>query len=71
LYWKLWEEFSTCLLKVIELDAMALLELPRGCDYWHDERMKFMINGTGSHIHDFDGCMYGLTTQFGDLRVPI
>ena len=33
LYWKLWEEFSNCLLKVIKLDAMALLELPRGCDY--------------------------------------
>ena len=71
LYWKLWEEFSTCLLRVIELDAMALLELPRGCDYWHDERMKLMINGTDSHIHDFDGCMYGLSTQFGDQRVPI
>ena len=71
LYWKLWEEFSTCLLKVIELDAMALLELPRGCDYWNDERMKCMINGTDSYIHDFDGCMYGLTTQFGDQRIPI
>ena len=69
LYWKLWEEFSTCLLRVIELDAMALLELPRGCDYWHDERMNLMINGTDSYIHDFDGCMYGLTTQFGDQRV--
>ena len=50
---------------MIELDAMALLELPRGCDYWHDERMNLMINGTDPHIHDFDGCMYGLTTQFG------
>ena len=50
---------------------MALLELPRGCDYWHDERMNLMINSTDSHIHDFDGCMYGLTTQFGDQRVPI
>ena len=71
LYWKLWEEFSTCLLRVMELEAMALLELLTGCDYWHDERMKFMINGTESHIHDFDGCMYGLTTQFGDHRIPI
>ena len=71
LYWKLWEEFSTCLLRVIELEAMALLELPRGCDYWNDERMKCMINGTDSYIHDFDGCMYGLTTQFGDQRIPI
>ena len=70
LYWKLWEEFSTCLLRVIELEAMALLELPRGCDYWNDERMKCMINGTDSYIHDFDGCMYGLT-QFGDQRIPI
>ena len=38
LYWKLWEEFSTCLLRVIELDAMALLELPRGEDENHDQR---------------------------------
>ena len=42
-----------------------------GCDYWHDERMKCMIEGTDSHIHDFDGCMYGLTTQFGDRHMPI
>ena len=71
LYWKLWEEFSNCLLRVIELDAMALLELPRGCDYWHDERMKCMIEGTESHIHDFDGCMYGLKTQFDGRALPI
>ena len=71
LYWKLWEEFSNCLLRVIKLDAMALLELPRGCDYWHDERMKCMIGGTESHIHDFDGCMYGLKTQFDDRHIPI
>lgn len=30
-----------------------------------------MINCTESHIHDFDGCMYGLTTQFGDRPLPI
>ena len=55
---------------MIKLDAMALLELPRGCDYWN-ERMRCMIDGTESHIHDFDGCMYGLTTQFGGHRIPI
>ena len=71
LYWKLWEEFSNCLLKMIKLDAMALLELPRGCDYWHDERMKCMIEGTDSHVHDFDGCMYGLKTQFDNRYIPI
>ena len=51
--------------------VLALLELPRGCDYWNDERMKCMINGTDSYIHDFHGCMHGLTTQFGDQRIPI
>ena len=71
LYWRLWEEFSNCLLKVIKLDAMALLELPRGCDYWRDDRMKCMIEGTDSHIHDFDGCMYGLETQFDGRHIPI
>ena len=41
------------------------------CDYWHDERMKCMIEGTDSHIHDFDGCMYGLKTQFDGRHIPI
>ena len=30
-----------------------------------------MIEGTDSHIHDFDRCMYGLTTQFGGRYMPI
>ena len=33
LYWELWEEFALCLQHVHERFAMALLELPRGCDY--------------------------------------
>ena len=71
LYWELWEEFSLCLQHVHETSAMALLELPRGCDYWNDERMGFMINGTNSIIHEFDGCMYGLKSQFKDAGTAI
>ena len=71
LYWELWEEFSLCLQRVHELYAMALLELPRGCDYWNDERMKFMVNGTESTVHEFDGCMYGLKSQFKDAGTAI
>ena len=56
---------------MIKLDAMALLELPRGCDYWHDERMKCIIEGTDSYVHDFDGCMYGLKIQFDNRYIPI
>ena len=71
LYWELWEEFSNCLMKVIEKNAMALLELPRGCDYWRDDRMVSMINGTDSHDHQFDGCMYGLRTQYTNIGSAI
>ena len=71
LYWELWEEFALCLQHVHERFAMALLELPRGCDYWNDERMMFMINGTNSTIHEFDGCMYGLKSQFKDAGMAI
>ena len=71
LYWELWEEFSLCLQRVHEMCAMALLELPRGCDYWNDERMKFMVNGTNSAVHEFDGCMYGLKSQFKDAGTAI
>ena len=42
-----------------------------GCDYWNDERMKFLINGTQSTVHDFDGCMYGLKSQFKDVGTAI
>ena len=33
--------------------------------------MKIMINGTSSTIHDFDGCMYGLKSQFKDAGTAI
>ena len=71
LYWELWDEFTICLQRVHILHAMALLELPRGCDYWKDERMKSLINGTQSTVHDFDGCMYGLTSKFKDVGMAI
>ena len=71
LYWELWEEFLLCLQRVHELYAMAMLELPRGCHYWNDERMKFMVNGTDSTVHEFDGCMYGLKSQFKDAGTAI
>ena len=33
--------------------------------------MKFMISGTNSTIHEFDGCMYGLKSQFKDAGTAI
>ena len=33
--------------------------------------MMSMIHGTQSHVHDFDGCMYGLKSQFKDVGTAI
>ena len=41
------------------------MELPRGRQYWDNHEVKFMIEGTGSIIHDFDGCCFGLRQKFG------
>ena len=71
LYWELWEEFADCLNHAIYINAMALLELPKGCDYWRDKRMTDMINGTDSHTHEFDGCMYGLKSKYNKIGTPI
>ena len=66
-----WEEFALCLNHAIFINAMALLELPKGCNYWRDERMVSMINGTDSFTHEFDGCMYGLKSRFTKTGTPI
>lgn len=70
-YWQLWDEFCSCLLRAIDIGGMALMELPRGCDYWHDKRLVEVIEGTENHCHEFDGCMYGLKAQFSENHDPI
>ena len=60
----MWEVFASVLSELINMGSPALLELPRGCDYWKDRRMTDLVEGTVSHEHKFDGCMYGLKSQF-------
>ena len=71
LYWSLWNCFANALDHVFAIGACALTELPRGCEYWRDDRMTTLIEGTESHVHDFDGCMYGLATHYGHRNIPI
>ena len=71
LYWNLWKHFADALEHVFSIDACALTELPRSCEYWNDERMTQLVNGAGSHTHHFDGCMYGLTSQYNRKCTPI
>ena len=36
-----------------------------------DRRMTDLVEGTVSHEHRFDGCMYGLKSQFQEIPKPI
>ena len=71
LFLAMWEVFTSLLCELINLGSPALLELPRGCDYWKDRRMTDLVEGTISHEHKFDGCMYGLKSQFQETPKPI
>ena len=70
-FWAMWEVFTSVLSELINMGSPALLELPRGCDYWKDRRMTDLVEGTVSHEHKFDGCMYGLKSQFQETPKPI
>ena len=56
--------------KIWPIQAIQNLDVPGGWG-WNDERMKFLISGTQSTVHDFDGCMYGLKSQFKDVGTAI
>ena len=71
IFWAMWEVFASVLSELINMGSPALLELPRGCDYWKDRRMADLVEGTVSHEHKFDGCMYGLKSQFQETPKPI
>ena len=68
IFWAMWEVFASVLSELINMGSPALLELPRGCDYWKDRRMTDLVEGTVSHEHKFDGCMYGL--NHSSKRLP-
>ena len=68
LYWDLWENCVTVLIKVLSIGAAALFELPSHCSYWDDQRMIDLIDGTDCDIHQFDGCMCGLGQNMPDRQ---
>ena len=68
---QLWNRFETLFVAFVGLKIGIYMELPRGCLYWNNEEVKFMIEGTESTIHDFDGCCFGLRQKFGDSNLYI
>ena len=63
---QLWGRFEALFVTFYDKQIGIYMELPRGCDYWNTEEVKFMVEGTDSSIHDFDGCCYGLRQKFGE-----
>ena len=63
---QLWKRFELLFTDVYPKQVGIHMELPRGCLYWNNKDVKFLIEGTDSTIHDFDGCCYGLRQKFGD-----
>ncbi len=71
-FWTLWDSFLIVAKHAISVDARILIELPRGCTYWHDPRMSDFLGKHGFSYADFDGCMYGLVARHGpDKGRPI
>ena len=63
---QLWGRFEELFVAHYGRQIGIYMELPRGCEYWNNDEVKFMIEGTDSSIHDFDGCCYGLRQKFGE-----
>ena len=68
---QLWGRFEILFVTFYDRRIRIYMELPRGCQYWNNEEVRFMIEGTDSTIHDFDGCCYGLRQKFGESNLYI
>ena len=66
---QLWGRFEVLFVTFYDRCIGIYMELPRGCQYWENEEVKFMIEGTNSTVHEFDGCCCGLRQKFGDSNM--
>ena len=76
LHWKLfkrlWNAFERVASHALSVGARVLIEWPRRCAYWKNDRVVKFLSKHGFVNADFDGCMYGLVaTKGGDAGMPI
>ena len=76
LHWKLfkrlWAAFEVVASHALSVGARVLVEWPRKCAYWKNDRVVKFLSKHGFVFTDFDGCMYGLVATRGrDAGVPI
>ena len=53
---------------VCKHDAYITIEWPKGCDYWHDDRVRTIMRVCCLRTTALDGCAYGLTAMYGSDR---
>lgn len=66
---QLWGRLEVLFVTFYDRCIGIYMELPTGCQYWENEEVKFMIEGTNSTVHEFDGCCCGLRQKFGDSNM--
>ena len=71
-FWSLFKVFAQMKEHAKLKKAATLIELPKGCEYWNDDRLRRQIKDGVSH--DFDSCRHGLkqpSGNFGELCLGI
>ena len=76
LHWKLfkrlWAAFEIVAEHALKVGARVLVEWPRKCAYWKNDRVVRFLQKHGFKFADFYGCMYGLVATTGrDAGKPI
>ena len=72
LFRRLWAAFEVVATHALKVGARVLVEWPRRCAYWSNDRVSKFLTKHGFRFSDFDGCMYGLVAQKGrDAGTPI
>jgi hypothetical protein len=61
----LWSRFESTFEHIESVGARVVIELSDCCEYWHDRRIQFFIDGKGFQLTTFDGCMHGLRAIHG------
>ena len=76
LHWKLfrrlWAAFEVVAAHALRVGARVLVEWPRRCAYWKNDKVSAFLSKHGFVFADFDGCMYGLVaTKGSNAGTPI
>ena len=61
----LWKNSMRVVHEVVRKGGYVAIEWPKSCAYWREPEVCEAINSLGLQSVNFDGCMFGLVSQFG------